>query len=122
MKHEPLDFISSWGYGYCYGSAVKELASCENKATDSEFLFMAKSFIERGILNGEIGFRRVGEVSAISFVKELQAPEAIKEVISWLHRGIHMKQKQYILKAQADLEDYLSTVKLSSGDGKKNKD
>ncbi len=120
-QHEAIDFISGWGYGFCFGNVVKYLTRYKHKGGRTD-LQKALYYFERGIQDGEIGFKKVGPVSAVAYVERLDVDKPVKEIICQLHRGIHMKQRQYITKAARDLEDFLATVKLTSGDGKKIKD
>ncbi len=100
-KDAIIDFISGWGYGFCFGNAINYLLT-------KEYL-KAEAFTRLGIESGEIGFKKLGKVSIHTLVSTADVPDEIKKTITTLHKGIHMKQEPYLHEAYAMLVDYLDS-------------
>ncbi len=111
---EILEFISDWGYGYSFGTAL----DCLIKRNYTEALY----FMKNGAKNSEFGFKKVGLKSIFSFVERLELPDDIKKIMHTLHRAIHMKRKADVMEAVRALEDFLAADNLPIRDGKKIKD
>lgn len=107
-KHESIDFISGWGYGFCFGNVVKYLIRHKIK-NGREDLLKAEWYFKRGVEDQEIGFRRVGTVNEHEFLEDRNLPEEIKDCIKLLHRGVFMKRGSLIDESYALLVKYLES-------------
>lgn len=107
-KHETIDFLTGWGYGYCFGNTIKYLTRYRLKNGDED-LQKALWYLNRGFEEKEIGFKKIGSITAESYVKSKNIDDEVKSVIEILHKGIHMKRMQYVAQALEGLEDFIAS-------------
>lgn len=119
-KYECIDFISGWGYGYCFGNCIKYLTRYKLK-NGLEDLKKAQWYMNRGYSEMEFGFKKVGDINAIEYADSKDLDDEVRECIKTLHRGIHIKQRHHILKAIELLEEFITLSTMTSRDGKKTK-
>lgn len=107
-KHECIDFISGWGYGFCFGNVVKYLTRHKIKGGRQD-LEKAAWYFKRGVEDQEVGLRRVGEINEHEFLSDKDLPQEIKECLMLLHRGVFMKRGQFIDQSFELLVKYLES-------------